>query len=551
MSLVTTRWRMRFIVIVLALLLLALLWRLFSLTVLHRDFLLHQGDVRTIRIVKMPAYRGMITDRRGEPLAVSTPVESVWINPKEMNETSHYQALAKLLTLTVKDIQKAIAHNQKKEFIYLKRRLNPELAAKVKALQIPGVYLLREYKRYYPEGEVTAHLIGFTDIDDHGQEGMELVYNQWLQGIAGKKRVLKDRYGHIIDDIAMLREAKPGRTLVLSIDRRIQYLAYRALKKAVMEHHATSGSAIVLDTTTGEVLAMVNQPSYNPNNRPQGHSDHYRNRVMTDLYEPGSTLKTFSVASALMSGKYTPNSQVDTNPGWMMVQGKRVQDVHNKGKLSLSEILQYSSNVGITKVTLSLPLERLWHVLRQFGFGETTGSHFPGESAGVLPNYPHWQPFIAATLAFGYGMSATPAQLANAYAVIANHGVRRPLSLVRQQQIPLGNQIMPERVANQIMQMLCKTVTDGTGRRAKVVGYKVAGKTGTARLAGQHGYDQNRHMASFIGIAPATHPKLVVAVVINEPKAGVYYGSGVAAPVFATIMSHSLRLLNSPPDNLA
>ena len=550
MSNTVTRWRLWFVALALALVLLTLLWRMFSLMVIHRDFLLHQGDVRTIRVAKIPAYRGMITDRRGEPLAVSTPVESVWLNPKEMTTPVDYSSLAKLLHIHSKAIAKKIHTNQQREFVYLMRQINPQLAKRIKALKIPGVYLRKEYRRYYPAAEVSAHIIGFTNIDDHGQEGLELAYEHWLRGVSGKKRVLKDRYGHIIDDIAMLREAKPGHTLVLSIDRRIQYVAYRALKQAIQSNQAQSGSAVVLDSMTGEVLAMVNQPSYNPNNRVKGRSDHYRNRVVTDIYEPGSTLKTFSVINALVSGQYTPESQINTYPGWMIVQGKRVQDIHNKGLLTLSEVLQYSSNVGISKVTLSLEPEHLWQVLHDFGFGEMTGSHFPGESVGILNNYPHWQPFTTATLSFGYGMSATLLQLANAYATLANYGMKHAVSLLRLDHKPPTQRILSAKIAQQIITMLEQAVLHGTGRRAKVMGYRVAGKTGTTQLVSEHGYDKHHHSASFIGLAPVSRPRLVVAVVINDPQAGQYYAATVAAPVFATIMAHSLRLLNISPDGL-
>jgi cell division protein FtsI (penicillin-binding protein 3) len=528
----------------------ALVWRMFDLAVVDRNFLLKQGNVRSLRTIEMPAFRGLITDRNGNPLAISTPVASIWVNPADFKATrQQVRKLSQMLRLSIPELDNRIKDSGSREFVYLRRGLAPSVGKQIKHLKIPGVYEQREFRRYYPEGAVTSHLLGFTNIDDQGQEGIELAYNDWLRGIPGAKRVIKDRLGHIVSALGTIRQPKSGHNLVLSIDRRIQYLAYRVLKNTVTTEKATSGSAIVLDAHTGEVLAVVNQPSYNPNNRHRVHDGRYRNRAFTDVFEPGSVIKAFSVASALDSQKYTPKTIVNTAPGYLMVAGTQVSDEHNNGKITVTQILKRSSNVGVTKLTLSLPPEQLVGMLRRVGFGARTQSGFPGESGGVVVDTDLWRKFVLATLAFGYGISVTPIQLAHSYAVFANNGNLVPVSLLRLNKAPKVKKVLDSKVAHEILLMLEAVVEkNGTGFRAKVPGFRIAGKTGTARLLGPNGYDKDHHVASFVGIAPVSNPRLVVLVVINDPKSGRYYGSVVAAPAFKKIMAGSLRILDISPD---
>lgn len=545
-------WRFYLVLTLICLAVAGLIFRVYDLTILDQSFLRKQGDTRVLRLVSSTANRGMIVDRAGYPLAVSTRVFSAWMNPFDFNpEKKDVMALAKLLAMKPKDLQTLIKRNQNgvKEFVYIKRALSPEIAAKIKALNLPGLYTQVEYRRFYPEGEVTAHVVGFTNVDDQGQEGLELAYNHWLDGDPGKQWVIKDRLGRIISKVQTVQEEKPGKDLVLSIDRRIQYLAYRELLAGVTENHATSGSAIVLDAKTGEVLAMVNQPSFNPNNRPSHMSEVFRNRAVTDLFEPGSTIKAFSVASALDSGKFKPETIINTYPGWLRVGHNIVRDEHGCGPLTVTQVLQRSSNVGVTKMVLELPPNQLWSLLNRVGFGEITGIGFPGEQGGVLTKHDPWGQFTLATLAFGYGVSVTPLQLARAYLVIANHGVKLPVSLQKLDQPPQGERVMSAKIADQMLTLLESVVTKGgTGELARVPGYRVAGKTGTAVKVGEHGYQKHRYVSSFVGIAPLTNPRLVVAVVINDPQGKNYYGGIVSGPVFEKIMEGTLRILDVPPD---
>ncbi len=521
-----------------------------DLSIFQRAFLQRQSNARTIRIVDIPAHRGMITDRNGTPLAISIPVDSVWINPQMFIATpAQLQALAQLLHIPYHTLQVKASNKSKRWFIYLKRHINPNLSSKIKALNISGLFFQREYRRYYPEAEVTAHILGFTNIDDHGQEGLELAYDSWLRGIPGKQKVLKDRLGHTIAIINTLKQPQHGHNLTLSIDQRIQYLAYLELKKTVQKYHTDSGSIVVLDVKTGEILAMVNQPSFNPNDRPTSdHDGRYRNRAVTDVFEPGSTMKTFSVVSALESGKYKSNTKIDTNPGWYMVDGNTIKDEGiNHGVLDVIGVLQKSSNIGIVKMTLSLPAEHLWHVLHSIGFGERTESGFPGEAAGSLVNHRIWRPFVLATLAYGYAVAVTPLQLACAYAEIAAGGIKYPVSFIKLSNPPIGTRIMSTKIAHEMLNMLESVVKfGGTGTRAQVSGYTVAGKTGTAYIAGPHGYNKKRHMASFVGIAPAENPRFVVTVIIKDPQ-GQDLGGLVAAPAFVHVMSGALRIYGVAP----
>ncbi len=547
-------WRFYLVIASILLIIFGLVARVVDLTVIDRVFLQHEGDARVLRTLNMPAFRGMITDRNGYPLAVSTSVFSIWMNPQEFLSTpENIDILSRTLDVNSSIILAQLAAHKTKgrEFIYIKRGVQPDLANAVKKLDLPGVYLQEEYKRYYPEGEVSAHLIGFTNIDDKGQEGLELIYNDWLTGTRGIKKVIKDRLGRSVSDVKMIQQQHPGKDLMLSMDRRIQYLAYRELMAGIKENVAVSGSVVVMDVKTGEVLAMVNQPSYNPNNRAERLNDVYRNRAVTDSFEPGSTIKAFSIASALDSGLYKPDTVIDTSPGWLNVDRHLVRDEHNNGLINLAQILQVSSNVGTTKVILSLPPNQLWSLLHRVGFGETTGIGFPGEQAGSLVQRPKWSPFVLATLAFGYGISATPIQLAQAYAIFANAGVKVPVSLLRVDNPPAGETVLKPEVARQMMALL-ETVTStkgATGQLARVPGYRVAGKTGTAVMAGPHGYQKHHYTSTFVGIAPVSNPRLVVAVVIHDPQGQHYYASFVSAPVFQKIMEGTLRILNISPDD--
>lgn len=547
-------WRLRIVVLILLTIALGLIARLIDLTIINRQFLRKQGNARIVRSLVIPAHRGMILDRHGQPLAISTPVNAVWIDPTSFNPNfTQLRALSQLLHISPETIRAQSLHAQDKEFLYLKRGLNPSLAKQIKLLKISGVFLQNEYHRYYPEGPVMAHVVGLTNVDDEGQEGLELAYNNWLQGRSGLKKVIKDRLGRVIANVCSIHTPQPGHDLQLSIDKRIQYVAYRELNNGIKKYQADSGSVVVLDVKTGEILAMVNWPSYNPNDRIKIQDGRYRNRALTDLFEPGSTIKSFSMASVLASGEFTPTSQVDTSPGWMIVAGKRIMDEHNNGVMDLTKILQISSNMGMSKLVLSLPAENLWHLLHGVGFGQISQSSFPGERAGSLPHFRVWNPFVLATLSFGYGLSVTALQLAQAYEVLANGGIKIPVTfLKRQGQPPVGQRIIDPTVSREVLDML-ETVLrkGGTAPLARVPGYRVTGKTGTVRMVGAQGYEKHRHNSIFIGIAPASHPRLVIAVVLHDPKGNAYYGGYTAGPIFSHVMSSALHLLNISPDDLS
>lgn len=532
------------------LLLFALIWRVFDLSVLHRQFLQGQGDARSLRIVDMPAHRGMINDRNGSPLAVSTPVQSVWVNPKafapnemQINELSH------LLNIPVKTLIYKVKHANKREFVYLSRQLEPNRVKLIEKLKISGVNFQQEFKRYYPEGESAAQLLGFTNIDDAGLEGLEFAYQDWLRGVKGKKRVLKDRIGQIIEELDVLEVPRPGHNLTLSIDKRIQYLAYHELQNTLTKFAAKSGSVVVLDAQNGSILAVANAPSFNPNARGRYSHDRYRNKAITDLFEPGSVIKPFSIASALESGQVKPETIIDTRPSWMIVHGRTIRDVHNYGVLDVTGVLEHSSNVGVTKMILLSPPEQLIGLLERCGFGQRTESGYPGESEGTIAKAKDANPFVLATLGFGYGLSVSALQLAKAYLVFANQGRLLPISLLHTDaKIQTGQQVLDQKTANQVLTMMESVLEKGNGELARVPGYRVAGKTGTARIAGKSGYEEARHIASFAGIAPVSKPRLIVVVVIQEPTRNGYYAAAVAAPLFAQVMSGALRLLDIPPD---
>ena len=547
------RWRTTLVILAFICGGLVLEGRIFYLQFHQREFLSAQGDDRSLRTVQISAHRGAITDRHGEPLAVSTPVDSIWANPVDLAPALHrLPELAQVLQVDEDWLVRRVTSNLEREFVYLRRHLPPDHAARVLQLGIPGVATLREYRRYYPAGEVVGHLLGFTNIDDVGQEGLEFEFDYWLRGEHGAKRVLRDRLGRIVEDVELIKPARPGRTLRAGLDLRLQYLAYRELKQAVADHDAISGSAVVLDPATGEVLAMVNQPSYNPNNRTQYDPSRYRNRAITDIFEPGSSVKPFVVAAALESGQYQPSSVIDTSPGTLWVDGREItKDNNNLGAIDLTTILARSSNVGAAKLALQLDQEHLWSTLSRLGLGRVTESGFPGESAGVLQDVHYWNPVGQATLSYGYGISVTALQLAQAYAVIAAGGVRRPVSLLAVEDAEQGEQVLSRHTAETLQGMLEAVVRQGTGRRAAVANFRVAGKTGTAWKSGEGGYFENRYLAVFGGFAPASDPRLVTVVVLDEPRRSAYYGGEVAAPIFSRIVAGGLRLLSVPPDGLS
>lgn len=536
-----------FFILVLA----ALIWRMLDLMVVNRQFLQGQGNARSLRVVDIPAFRGMIIDREGAALAVSTPVQSLWINPKSFSpDVKQLGQLAKLLGVTTKQLSTRVRAVHAREFVYLQRQINPMLAKEIAALKIPGLNFQEEFKRYYPEADSTAQLLGFTNIDDNGIEGLELAYQHWLVGVSGKKRVVKDRTGRIVEELNVISEPQPGHLLQLSIDRRIQYFAYHELQSTLAKFGAKSGSVVVLDTKNGEVIAIANSPSFNPNARSHYTLDSYRNKAITDTFEPGSVIKPFSIASALDTGHFTPNTIIDTRPSWMIVNGHTIRDVHSYGVLDVTGVLRNSSNVGVTKMVLTSPPEQLISMLMRCGIGQRTESGYPGEGEGSIVKIADANPFVLATLSFGYGMSVSALQLAKSYMIFANQGRLLPVSLLHNPDQPVvqGVQVIDPKTASQVLEMMEAVVNDGTGKSADVAGYRVAGKTGTSRVAGKKGYEENRHIASFVGIAPVSNPRLIVAVFIHEPTHNGYYGAAVAAPLFAKVMTAALRILEISPD---
>ncbi len=547
------RWRLWAVLVALGVGAATLLARGVYLQVIDQDFLEKQGDARILRVAKLSANRGMILDRNGEALAVSTPVDTVWADPRKLAQVPQdFPRLAKALDRDVQWLARRVTSSLDREFVYLVRHMRPQDAAKVKALGIPGVDTLREYRRYYPAGEVTGHLLGFTNVDDVGQEGLELAFDQWLGGEPGAMRVMRDSLGRTIEDIERIKAPRPGQDLRTSIDLRVQYLAYRELKAAVQANHARSGSVVVLDVATGEVLAMVNQPAFNPNDREQYSASRYRNRATNDFFEPGSSIKPFVVAAGMETGRFHSDTLIDTSPGTLRVGIKTVKDKHNLGTIDVTTVLAKSSNVGVVKIALSLEPEQMWRAFDLFGFGRVSGSGFPGESAGILTSHGHWRSIGQATMSYGYGLSVTPLQLAQSYAVLGAGGIRRPISLRRVESPPAGERVFDESVMQELVHMMESVVSEaGTARRASVMGYRVAGKTGTAWKASETGgYSTNKYMAVFGGVVPASKPRLAAVVVIDEPTGGAYYGGQVAAPVFSAVMSGALRLLAVAPDDL-
>ncbi len=542
-------WRYGSVLGVFLLVIVALGWRLVDLHVVDNDFLRKQGDVRTIRVESIDAHRGVVSDRYGEPLAISTPVQTLWANPSEMDaDEARLTNLSRLLNISEARLRERLQTYVDREFIYLRRKVQPGLAKEVMALDIDGVYSRQEYRRYYPAGEVTAHIVGFTNIDERGQEGMELAYNQWLSGESGRKRVLKDNRGRVIKDLTLIRDASPGHNLQLSIDLRLQYLAYRELKAVVQAHSARGGTLVMLDVDTGEVLAMVNQGSYNPNDRSQLAPENLRNKAITDLFEPGSTMKPVAMAAALETGDYSTNTTIDTSPGYRRFGRFTIRDHRNYGVISLTDIIAKSSNVGISRIATDIGGDTIRNLYSRLGIGQPTGIGFPGEAVGVLPSPPKWRPVEEATLSYGYGLSVNALQLAQAYMVIANGGVRYPLSLIKLDREPEGQRVLSEKVTYEVRNMLREVVSRGSGKRAQPGFYTAGGKTGTVHLVGKQGYEDSQYKAIFAGMAPIDNPRIVTVVAVDAPQSGEYYGGEVAAPVFARVMSDALRLLNVKPE---
>ena len=551
-------WRRASVVMVFALVAVALLLKALDMQVLHSEFFVQQGNARQLRTIDISAHRGDIVDRHGEPFAVSSPISTVWLSPKiTKNHLVELGKVAKLLSLDAFKLQQKVKRNAHSGFLYLKRHVSPELADKVMELNVPGVSLHSEYRRYYPSGEVAAHVIGFSDIDDNGQEGVELAFDDWLKGYPGKKRIIRDRLGRAFDDVERIRAAEPGKVIKLSLDKSLQYVTYRALKAAVLKHNAVAGSAVVLDVATGEVLAMVNQPSFNVNDRRQLKPQVTRNRAVTDVFEPGSTMKPLTIAAALESGRWKPFYKVETAPGYMMVKGNIIRDHMNYGDLDVGGVLEKSSNVGISKIALAMKAEDQWSMYRKLGFGVVSGSGFPGEAGGDLSLNALNNDFERASLAFGYGVSVTTLQLAHAYSAIAADGILRPINfLLDDEATPVesvkGKRVMSVETARAVRKMMQRVISEkGTGKRAGVANYSVAGKTGTVHKFVAGGYAEDRYLSIFAGMVPASRPELVMVVMIDEPRNGEYFGGLVAAPVFSQVMSGAMRLLDVPPDKIS
>ena len=549
-------WRFRLVLALLALMVAAIAWRMLDLQVLDHDFLKAHGDARSVRHIPIPAHRGLITDRNGEPLAVSTPVTTLWANGKELQAgREQWPALAAALGQEPKSFAERLEQNKDREFMYLVRGLTPEKGQGVLDLKVPGVYAIEEFRRFYPAGEVAAHVVGFTDIDDRGREGMELAYEDWLAGVPGKRQVLKDRRGKLIKDVQVVQNAKAGKALALSIDLRLQYLAHRELRNALLENDAKAGSLVMVDVKTGEVLAMVNHPTYNPNNRRNLTPAAMRNRAMIDVFEPGSTIKPLSMAAALETGRWKPSDIVQVGNGTLQIGRYTIRDVsRTQGPaLDLTGILINSSNVGMSKVAFDVGGEQLYRVFSDLGFGRDTGLGVPGERVGNLPNHRQWREAETATLSYGYGLSVTAVQLAHAYSALANGGGMTPLSMIRVDDKPHATQVVPGEVAKTVQGMMQQVIEAPRGVfRAQVPGYHVAGKSGTARKTsvGSKGYQANSYRSLFAGFAPAQDPRIALVVVIDEPGKGAYYGGLISAPVFSRVMAGSLRLMNIAPDNL-
>ena len=542
-------WRARFVMFAFLAAFGVLLARAVVLQALETEFLQEKGDARYSRLLEVPATRGRVLDRHGDALAISTPVKSVWAIPEDVKASpAQRKQLAAMLDLSPSDLEQKLARTST-DFVYLRRQISPEVANRVAELGIAGLYQQREYRRYYPGGETTAHVVGFTGVEDSGQEGVELAFQSSLAGTPGSRRVIKDRLGRIIEDVESVRSAHEGRDLQLALDGKIQALAFAALKGAVDSHKAKAGALVALDARTGEVLALANVPTYNPNNRAKLNGAQLRNRVITDLFEPGSTLKPFTVALAMDLGRLTPQSVIQTSPGTLTIAKYTIHDAHPAGALTVSQVIQKSSNVGAAKIALGMPREEMHDLFQRVGFGAPPRLGFPGEASGKLRDAKTWRPIEQATMAYGHGISVSLLQLARAYTVFARDGDLAPVSLVKTGMPAAGRPVLSQQTARAMREMLeAAAQPGGTAPRARIMGWRVAGKTGTAHKQEKGGYAAHKYISSFVGFAPASDPRLVIAVMIDEPSAGQYYGGAVAAPVFAQVMQGALRLLNVPHD---
>ncbi|WP_319536176.1 penicillin-binding transpeptidase domain-containing protein [uncultured Vibrio sp.] len=547
------RWRFHLLLFFVFCAFALLVGRVAYIQIVEPDNLIKQGDLRSVRVKSIPSARGIISDRNGEPLAVSVPVEAVWADPatifKEnaLSQTQSWYALADVLGIERQGLIDKIKRNETRRFIYLQRQVSPAMANYIRELKLPGVGLKSESRRYYPAGEVSAHLVGVTGIDGHGLEGVERSYDEWLTGQEGKKTIRKDRYGRVVENIAW-QDKQEGKSLQLTVDQRLQAIAYRAIKQSVADHRATSGSVVMLDVKTGAVLAMVNAPSYNPNNRSDWQSYKMRNRVITDSMEPGSTIKPFVILAALENGIADTDTIVDTGNGVLRLGGSRVKDVSRVGKASLGMILKKSSNVGVTKLAMQMPVEALLGLYSSVGFGELSGLNLVGEVTGIFPSRSRWSPIERATISFGYGLSITPIQLAHAYATLGNLGKYEPIHIIESNDNNMSRQVVSPKHARQVLDML-ETVTQqgGSARRAAVPGYRIGAKTGTSRKASAGGYS-DEYITYTAGLAPVSDPKIALVVIVNEPQGDDYYGGSVASPVFSEIMKGALQILNVAPD---
>jgi cell division protein FtsI (penicillin-binding protein 3) len=542
-------WRSRFVLIVVIGLFAVLAGRAFYLQGMQTAFLQAKGEARYGRVIEMPASRGTVKDRNGQLLAISTAVESIWASPEDFEiEEPQVLALAKVLAVDAAEIRQKIARKDR-QFVYLKRQISPDQATKVMALRIPGIFQQREYRRFYPAGEMMAHVVGFTGIEDTGQEGIELAAQERLAGKPGSRKVIKDRKGRVVEDVQAMRPPRDGEEVELAIDQRLQFLAHRELKAAVEQHRAKGGSLVILDARTGEVLALVNQPDYNPNNRANVTGKQTRNRSVTDLYEPGSTFKPFTVAAALDSGLVKPGTPFQTAPGNMKIGKWTISDSHPSGMLTVAQIIQKSSNVGAAKIQLSMPAERMGNFYRELGFGLVPQTGFPGEAKGIVRPWDKWRPIEQATMSYGMGISVSLLQVARAYTIFTNEGQLLPISLLKRDAQAIGKPLISPGTAHEVTLMMeAAASVGGTAPRAQVPGYRVAGKTGTAHKPENGGYPEGKYVSSFVGFGPVTNPRFIVAVMLDEPQGAKYYGGDVGAPVFSSVMGNALRIMSVPPD---